>query len=160
MEQNYLIRITGTMERDGQRESVELLTHGSYTHRDGSYYIVYDETEASGYEGCTTTVKVSEDARRVAMLRYGKVPGQLILEKGTRHLCHYETGAGAVSLGVSADEIHHHLSDAGGTIHFSYTLDSGSENFLSRNLVDITVKHLAQKADCSAEDAKKEKKPI
>ena len=31
------------------------------------------------------------------------------------------------------------LHDAGGRLQFSYTLDSGGENFISRNLVDITV---------------------
>ena len=142
MEQNYLITITGTMKQNGDKDSVELMTHGSFVHRDGCYYIVYDETEASGYAGCTTTVKVAEDASRVAMLRYGTSPGQLIIEKGRRHLCHYETGYGAVSLGVAADEISHDLREDGGTLHFSYTLDSGNENFFSWNLVDITVKQL------------------
>ena len=156
MDENYLIKITGTMERDGQRDSVELMTHGNYVHRDDSYYIVYDETEASGYEGCTTTVKVADDAQRVAMLRYGKMPGQLIIEKGRRHLCHYEMGGGAVSLGVAADEISHHLDADGGSLRFSYTLDSGSENFLSWNLVDITVKQLKKETD----PKKKECKPI
>ena len=56
-----------------------------------------------------------------------------------RHICHYETGFGSVSLGVAADVIELDLTDAGGRLQFSYTLDSGGENFISRNLVDITV---------------------
>ncbi len=47
--------------------------------------------------------------------RYGKVPSQLIIEKGTRHLCHYETGYGAISLGVAADVIEHELTEEGGS---------------------------------------------
>ena len=78
------------------------------------------------------------------MLRYGKAQSQLVIEKGTRHLCHYETGYGAVSLGVAADEIEHELSSNGGHVKFSYTLDSGSEDFISRNLVDINVTPLPQ----------------
>lgn len=139
MEENYLITIKGTMEQDGHSDSVELMTHGSFLQRDGNFYIIYKETEATGYDGCTTTVKISEDARRVAMMRYGKAQSQLVIEKGTRHLCHYETGYGAVSLGVAADEIEHELNQEGGHVKFSYTLDSGSEDFISRNLVDIHV---------------------
>lgn len=139
MEENYLITIKGTMEQDGKSDTVELMTHGALVHKEGAYYIIYKETEATGYEGCTTTVKVAEDARKVSMLRFGKVPSQLIVEKGTRHLCHYETGYGAVSLGVAADVIEHELTDHGGKLKFSYTLDSGAESFISRNLVDITV---------------------
>ena len=63
MEENYLITIKGTMEQDGHSDSVELMTHGSFLQRDGNFYIIYKETEATGYDGCTTTVKISEDAR-------------------------------------------------------------------------------------------------
>ena len=146
MEENYLITIKGTMEQDGKSDTVELMTHGALVHKEGAYYIIYKETEATGYEGCTTTVKVAEDARKVSMLRFGKVPSQLIVEKGTRHLCHYETGYGAISLGVAADVIEHQLTDEGGRVQFSYTLDSGSEDFISRNLVDITVTPLPEPA--------------
>lgn len=144
MDENYLLKIKGTMEQDGQSDSIELMTRGSYVHREGAFYIIYKESEATGFSGSTTTVKVSEDARRVAMLRYGKNASQLIIEKGTRHLCHYETGYGAHSLGVAADEIAHELGDDGGRLQFSYTLDSGNEDFISRNLVDITVKRLGE----------------
>ena len=92
MEEKYLITIKGTMEQRGDTDTVELMTRGSLVHKDGAYYIVYKETETTGYEGCTTTVKVADDARKVSMLRYGKQSSQLIIEKGTRHLCHYETG--------------------------------------------------------------------
>lgn len=144
MEDKYLITIKGTMEQRGDTDTVELMTRGSLVHKDSAYYIVYKETETTGYEGCTTTVKVAEDASRVSMLRFGKQSSQLIIEKGTRHLCHYETGYGAISLGVSADVIEHELGDDGGRLQFSYTLDSGAESFISRNLVDIKVDRLPE----------------
>ena len=81
MEENYLITIKGTMEQRGDTDTVELMTRGSLVHKDGAYYIVYKETETTGYEGCTTTVKVAEDARKVSMLRFGKQSSQLIIEK-------------------------------------------------------------------------------
>ena len=115
MEENYLITIKGTMEQRGDTDTVELMTRGSLVHKDGAYYIVYKETET-----------------------------QLIIEKGTRHLCHYETGYGSVSLGVAADLIEQRLDENGGSLKFSYTLDSGAENFISRNLVDITVDKLPE----------------
>ena len=51
----------------------------------GSYYVTYKETETTGYEGCTTTLKIAADGSRVAMLRFGKGGGagtQLLIEKG------------------------------------------------------------------------------
>ena len=132
VEENYLITIKGTMEQNGENDTVELMTRGNFVQRGNSYYIVYAETEATGYAGCTTTVRVSQDARLVSMTRFGKTSSQLIIEKGIRHLCHYETGYGSISLGVPD----------GGELQFSYTLDSGAETLISRNSVLITVEPL------------------
>lgn len=138
MDQSYLICIDGAMEQDGENDRIQLKTRGSFVRRGGSFFITYEESETTGYAGCVTTVKVAEDGQRVAMLRYGRAASQLIIEKGVRHVCHYDTGVGALSLGVAADEIEHALTDEGGEVRFSYTLDSGTQE-LSRNLVKITV---------------------
>ena len=45
---------------------------------------------------------------------------------------------------MSADEIEHGLDENGGRLKFSYTLDSGAESFISRNLVDIKVDKLPE----------------
>ena len=152
LKEDYIIRIKSRieqhidepMEDEEKEEFVELMTRGQFVQKGGSYYITYKETETTGYEGCTTTVKVADDARKVSMLRFGKQSSQLIIEKGTRHLCHYETGYGSISLGVAADVIEQRLDENGGSLKFSYTLDSGAENFISRNLVDITVDKLPE----------------
>ena len=152
LKEDYIIRIKSRIEQHVEEpaeekekeEFVELMTRGQFVQKGGSYYITYKETETTGYEGCTTTVKVADDARKVSMLRFGKQTSQLVIEKGTRHLCHYETGYGAISLGVSADVIEHALDENGGKLQFSYTLDSGAESFISRNLVDITVDKLPE----------------
>ena len=152
LKEDYIIRIKSRIEQhvkepveqEEKEEFVELMTRGQFVQKGGSYYITYKETETTGYEGCTTTVKVADDARKVSMLRFGKQTSQLVIEKGTRHLCHYETGYGAISLGVSADVIEHALDENGGKLQFSYTLDSGAESFISRNLVDITVDKLPE----------------
>ena len=152
LKEDYIIRIKSRIEQhveepaeeEEKEEFVELMTRGQFVQKGSSYYITYKETETTGYEGCTTTVKVADDARKVSMLRFGKQTSQLVIEKGTRHLCHYETGYGAISLGVSADVIEHALDENGGKLQFSYTLDSGAESFISRNLVDITVDKLPE----------------
>lgn len=138
MEEDYLITIRGTMEQDGGHDKVKLMTRGSFIRRNGSFFITYKETETTGYAGCVTTVKV-EDSQKVSMLRFGPAPSQLIIEKGRRHVCHYETGYGSLSLGVAADEIESKLSDKGGTVRFSYLLDVDASS-VSRNTVKITVK--------------------
>ena len=145
MEEKYLITIKGTMEQRGDTDTVELMTRGSLVHKDGAYYIVYKETETTGYEGCTTTLKIAADGSRVAMLRFGKGGGagtQLLIEKGKRNLCHYETGYGSMTLGVTADEIECGLTEKGGTAKFGYLLDANSAELVSRNRLEVTVTHV------------------
>ena len=48
VEENYLITIKGTMEQNGENDTVELMTRGNFVQRGNSYYIVYAETEATG----------------------------------------------------------------------------------------------------------------
>lgn len=143
MNEDFLIRIDGRMEQGDESDTVQLMTRGSFVCRGGSFFISYKESETTGYEGCTTTVKVAKDESKVSLTRFGPAAGQLVVEKGTRHLCHYDTGYGALTLGVAADEIHSRLTDEGGEVEFSYTLDSDQNTILSRNLVKISVKRTA-----------------
>ena len=77
MKEQYLIKICGTQLSDGEENSVELTTKGSYAIRGESYYISYKETEATGYEGCTTTVKLDATGK-VTMLRFGAAASELV----------------------------------------------------------------------------------
>lgn len=138
MRDDYLITIHGTIEQETGSDSVKLMTRGSFVQRGGKYFISYRESETTGFIGCTTMVKVEGQAR-VSMTRVGPMPSQIIIEKGRRHVCHYDTSHGALSLGVSADEIESRLTSKGGKLRFSYSLDVDTES-LSRNIVDITVK--------------------
>ena len=139
MKEDYLITIHGTMEQDGESDSVKLMTRGSFVKRNGSFFISYKETEATGYAGCVTTVKV-EDSHKVSMLRFGPAPSQLVIEKGPAACVPLRDGPRFAELGrVAADEIHSRLSDEGGTVRFSYLLDMDTAA-VSRNIVKITVK--------------------
>lgn len=138
--EDFLIKVVGTQESDDSRqETISLMTRGEFTRKDHCFYITYKESDTTGYAGCTTTVKAEADGSKASMLRFGPAPGQLIVEKGVRHICHYETGQGSLSLGLTADEIDCGLNDEGGHLRFSYLLDLGEET-LSHNTVDITVR--------------------
>lgn len=153
LKEDYIIRIKSRIEQhveepveaDEKEEFVELMTRGQFVQKGDSYYITYKETETTGYEGCTTTLKIAADGSRVAMLRFGKGGGagtQLLIEKGKRNLCHYETGYGSMTLGVTADEIVCGLTEKGGTAKFGYLLDANSADLVSRNRLEVTVTHV------------------
>ena len=150
--ENYIIRIKSSIDqfdnegviREEDRDHIELMTRGSFTKKNGSYYISYKETQTIGFEGCTTTIKIAEDGSRVALLRFGKVNTQLVIQRDYRNICYYETEVGPITLGVTGDGISCDLSEpAGGTAKFSYLLDADDPTALiNRTTLEIQVEHI------------------
>ncbi|MEG2054155.1 MAG: DUF1934 domain-containing protein [Oscillospiraceae bacterium] len=138
MKEDYLIKIEGIQTQDGEENNISLYTKGNFVKKNGNFFISYKETETTGFIGCTTTVKI-EGNDKVSMLRYGPAPSQLIIEKGKRNVCHYETGHGSLALGISADGIENKLDENGGEVNFTYQLDLNC-NCVSKNTVKIKVR--------------------
>ena len=131
MNENFLIRIDGTMEQShqGEADHVQLLTRGSFLQKDGSFYITYKESEATGYEGCTTTLKIAGDGHRVALLRFAaQAQPAASSRRARRHVCHYETGYGRPDPGGGGGrDLPAASPRRAGAARFSYTLDAGNE---------------------------------
>jgi len=139
--EEYLIRVESIQEAAGEKEHISLATKGEFCLKDRSSYITYKETEATGYADCTTTIKADLSGNKVGMLRFGAAQSQLTIEKDIRHICHYDSGAGAFSLGITADEIRCNLTEQGGELVFGYLLDF-DEQVVSHNIVQISVRKI------------------
>ncbi len=150
MKKDVLINIRGKVTAEGSEPDViELMTDGRYYYKDGKYYIIYNESEASGFAGAVTTLKVEgEDC--VTMTRRGPSQAHLVLEQGRRHLCRYDTGEGDLMVGISGCRIHSRLGELGGELKFNYSLDINS-NLVSQNEVSISVREAGKSNDRSIE---------
>ena len=139
MKKEVTINIRGTYSYEDEEDDViELFTTGEYYRKDGSYFISYLESEATGFEGSRTTLKV-EDASCVTLSRSGKERTQLIVQNGVRHQCHYDVGYGDMMIGVSGHSIRSTLDDSGGKLEFKYSLDINSL-LASENEMQIVVR--------------------
>ncbi len=138
-DKEYLITIVGRQSDEEDSDEVELFTTGNFYRTDHSWCVAYDESEASGFEGNRTVVEVEDDLRRVTMNRLGNTSSQLIIERGMRHQCTYDTGYGSMIIGVSGDFVHSTLTEEGGELSFGYSLDVNT-SLVSENTVTITVR--------------------
>ena len=121
---NINIRGTYTYENE-ENDVIEMFTTGKYYSTDGCYFISYLESEATGFDGARTTLKVDAPST-VTMNRTGKESTQLIIQNGVRHQCNYDIGAGSMMIGVSGQSIRSTLGDSGGRLEFKYSLDINS----------------------------------
>ena len=138
MEDNYLITVLGTQTIDGESDSIEVITTGDYCRKDGRVIITYPEY-AQEDPNIRTDTTVTYDGSRLTIERRGEMSSRLILEKGRRHRCLYETPMGQMMIGIFTDSIVSALGDSGGTIRASYQLDFNN-NAVSYNEFNITIK--------------------
>ena len=143
MKKDVLITIKGIQKAQGERDSIELTTRGQYRNRGDLWQLIYEESEMTGFPGCKTVLSVYGD-HKVVMERKGPSRSQLIIEKGKRHQCFYQTEYGQFMLGVSAQSIDNSLTQEGGDIRFGYTLDVNT-SLASENEVYISVKECNRK---------------
>ena len=138
MKKDYLIEISGKYLSGGVVDRIEMTTLGSLARQHKSYYLTYRESESSGMEGVVTTLKI-EGKNKLTLLRRGASNSRLILEKGKRHMCHYDTGFGEFLVGVFAKNVDLDMTSDGGDLHFQYTLDINSD-LTTINDVHIKIK--------------------
>ena len=132
---NQLYGLEGTPE-----EGMEFITEGRFGKRGDAMYLIYEESELSGVEGYTTSLKVIGD--KVRMKRYGDEGGlqtAIEFEKGRKFTGWYETPFGTVAIEVLTNDVDNQLDPAGaGTlgIDCSVSLKGLTE---SRNLLRFEI---------------------
>lgn len=139
MNDNYIITIIGTQTVDGESDSVEVITTGSYCEDGDTKIVRYTEYGADDPTVTTDTTVTVEGDRRVVIDRRGVNSSRLELERGRRHQCAYETPMGQLMIGVFTDQIIDTLSPSGGDLRASYQLDFYSD-VVSNNEFHINIK--------------------
>ena len=140
MIENYLISITGRQEIDGEQGEINLTTYGSYILKGQKKYIVYKEYPEDNQAPVTAVLKV--DQTQVTLTHTGDST-RLILEKGQRHLCQYDTGVGSLLVGIFTQDMESSLAEKGGELKIHYTMDINSV-LSSKNEIFVTVKEANQ----------------
>ena len=133
----YMISIIGEQSLDGETDKIEVLTSGKFMRKRDHFYIGYKEySEDNPAEYYDNLIKVEKNM--VTINRKGQVRTQLMLEKGRGHQCIYQTIAGDFTIGVFTRTLNNNLTDKGGTLEVSYTLDFDT-NLMSENRFFIKV---------------------
>lgn len=137
MDNNVLISIKTYQDLDGTPdEPIELQTFGKMGVINGKYYIMYDESDMTGFADTTTTIKVWED--NVVVTRKGKYNMKICYENGKQNLCLYPTPYGEIAASVKTFGVDYDFSETGGRLKVDYTIDADNENFC-RNSLNVKI---------------------
>ncbi|MBR5155113.1 MAG: DUF1934 domain-containing protein [Clostridia bacterium] len=138
MKENAMISLKTLQNIDGDEEvnEIELQTQGKFAEKNGKFYIIYQESELTGFEDTTTTIKVSEDS--VSMTRTGKYNSKMVFRRGEKCLCSYATPYGVIPVGVNPTLLESKMDDQGGKVNIEYILDIDNRDYL-KNRLNLTV---------------------
>lgn len=133
MENNAVISIRTNQEIDGDSETIELDTVGKYAIRNNKIYIIYTESEMTGFKDTTTTIKVAED--RVSVSRSGRYTSKITYNAGETGLCMVNTPYGQIGAAIKTESIKFDFNVDGGVLKMNYMLDADNKNFIRNNMI-------------------------
>lgn len=145
MDKNVIISVKGTQTAEDQDTNVmELVTEGKYYKEDDAYYVTYDESEVTGMDGTTTTLKVMDGI--VTLVRVGSVNSHFVFQQGQKHVSYYDTEHGAFTIGVLANAVDVKMDDNGGEIRVGYQLEIDN-NKTGENDFFMSIREAGQSND-------------
>lgn len=139
---DIMLKITGRQfSGDSSEDQMEFITEGKLYEKGDSTYLIYDESEFSGFPGCKTTLKLTGDCIR--MKRIGSEVGfgmEFIFEKGKRFNSKYHTPYGNLDMEVLTNDVVNNLSKEGiGDIDIDYHVSlNGMAEGRNRLKIEVT----------------------
>lgn len=138
MRKSVQIQVKGTQTYpDGREEKQDFQAIGSFYKRQENYYIVYQESEATGMAGVSTTLQVEKN--KLTLNRMGAAEQRQIFESGVLHHSTYVTQYASFYLGALAEEMEIGLTELGGHITLKYKLFADDKK-VSQNTLMIFIK--------------------
>lgn len=135
---NVLITIKSTQRSGEDVDVTEVITQGRYNLTPTGCEMFYTETEATGFEGSETVVRIVP-GECLEMMRSGSANTDLIIETGRKNFCRYVTPFGELIVGAVAKRVDADLHENGCTVTAEYTMDINSE-LLGEYTLEISVK--------------------
>lgn len=126
-------------QAENKDDCIEVVTKGKFYKKLDSYYAVYEETELSGMEGTTTTLKIKPD--KVSLIRMGTTNARIDFQYDKNSVSLYNTAYGVLQLMVDTKKIKVDVDENGGGISVDYNMNIAGQKPLKTLLnIDIKVK--------------------
>ncbi len=142
---DVIISITGVQNfTQGSDDTVELVTEGKYSYRDGRGELSYMESELTGMQGTRTSFTFGPD--EVVLSREGTLTSRMVFREGTKNTFLYDTPFGSATMGLDTHRIHSTMGPRGGEMEIDYVVDF-DHAVVGRNKFRINVREQGGAAD-------------
>jgi len=125
MDKRVVLTITGVQRIAGEDKTVELVTMGRFFKQGSIYYIEYEDSIITGFEGNKTLITIDGD--KILLERTGALKTHLLFEKGKKYVNCYDTPFGMHEMGIYPTSIELNMGQSQGKLDLKYQLDVGGQ---------------------------------
>lgn len=131
MKKKSLISVVS--EQNGNtEESIEVVTPGDFYKKDEFYYAVYKETQITGMQDTTTTIKISPD--QFSLIRAGSTTTRMNFKAENDEVALYDTPYGTLELKIRTKALKIDINEYGGDISVNYDMSIGGQKTQNTSL--------------------------
>ena len=136
MAKDVLVSVKGTQVIDGERDTIEVITAGTWYEKNGKQYLMYEET----YEGMQVTtknvVKITPDV--IEVTKKGAISSKMIYERGKKNMSNYMTPMGMIVLGITTKDIFVEANEDKLQVEIRYAMEMNGQ-FVSDSTLAMTA---------------------
>ena len=137
MEKRAIISVKSSSNLD-PNDAIEVVTPGRFIIEENGFKAIYEESEISGMEGTTTTLKIQDNI--LVLDRVGSTTTNMEFKEGTMAVSLYNTPYGVLSLNIDTEKLNINVNENGGEIYSKYTLGlEGQEGITTELNIKIKV---------------------
>jgi uncharacterized beta-barrel protein YwiB (DUF1934 family) len=125
MDKKVVLTITGVQRIADQDKTVELVTMGRFFKESGIYYIEYEDSIITGFDGNKTLITI--DGEKILLERTGTLKTHLLFEKGKKYVNCYDTPFGMHEMGIYPTSIELNMGQSHGKLDLKYQLEVGGQ---------------------------------
>lgn len=126
-------------DASGQNDRTEFVTEGELSHVNQAVCLTYQETEISGMEGTTTTLKVEDG--KISIIRLGKINSLMEFEQGRHSTAMYTTPYGDVPMGIGTKKLDTIYDEEGDPVRIEMIYEVDIQGQLnSRNALAVEIR--------------------
>ena len=127
MKKDVLVSVKSRQaDRFSEDTEIETLTPGEYYVRNGSHYVLYEETDDDAMGTTKNMLKFKED--HLELVKKGMVNVHMIFEEKKKNMANYTTPFGNLLIGIEADQIRIKEEEERIAIQVDYALEMNYEH--------------------------------
>jgi len=125
MDKRVVLTVTGVQRIAGEDKTVELVTMGRFFKEGSTYFIEYEDSIITGFEGNKTLITINGD--KILLERIGSYKTHILFEKGKKYVNCYDTPFGMHEMGIYPTSIELSMGQSQGKLDLKYQLDIGGQ---------------------------------